>query len=94
MGNWHIPIIYNREIFNWAVSLFKWRRRIIIGKIWSKVFSAIFRDVYIIGGIVDHNRLKKITYDYAIKHKIRCRKLPMDGVRLKASVHLAVNHIW
>ena len=47
-----------------------------------------------IGGIVDHNRLKQITYNYAVEHKIEARRLPMHTVKLKASVHLAVNHVW
>ena len=50
--------------------------------------------MYIIGGIVDHNRLKNITIDYANTHKIKARRLPMDNLKLKASVHLAVNHVW
>ena len=52
------------------------------------------RNVYIIGGIVDHNRLKKITYDYAKERGISAKRLPMKNVKLKASVHLAVNHVW
>lgn len=47
-----------------------------------------------IGGIVDHNRLKKITYNYAIEHGIAAKRMPMKNVQLKASVHLAVNHVW
>ena len=47
-----------------------------------------------IGGIVDHNRLKRITIDWAESQGIKCRRLPMHGVHLKASVHLAVNHVW
>jgi tRNA (guanine9-N1)-methyltransferase len=50
--------------------------------------------VYVIGGIVDHNRLKKITYNYALENGIVVRRLPMKTVHLKASVHLAVNHVW
>ena len=47
-----------------------------------------------IGGIVDHNRLKNITINYAKEHEIKARRLPMEGLKLKASVHLAVNHVW
>jgi tRNA (guanine9-N1)-methyltransferase len=50
--------------------------------------------VYIIGGIVDHNRLKKITLEYAESKKIVTKRLPMHNVKLKASVHFAVNHVW
>lgn len=50
--------------------------------------------VYVIGGIVDHNRLKGITYNFAVEHKLATRRLPMHGVKLRASVHLAVNHVW
>lgn len=38
--------------------------------------------------------MKKITYNYAVEHGITVRRLPMKNVQLKASVHLAVNHVW
>lgn len=38
--------------------------------------------------------MKKITYNYAKDQGIRARRLPMENVKLKASVHLAVNHVW
>lgn len=43
---------------------------------------------------MDHNRLKQITINYAMQTGIKARRLPMEGVKLKASVHLAVNHVW
>jgi tRNA (guanine9-N1)-methyltransferase len=51
--------------------------------------------VYIIGGLVDHNRLKKITYNYALEHKIPMARFPLDKyVDLKSNCHLAVNHVY
>jgi tRNA (guanine9-N1)-methyltransferase len=51
--------------------------------------------VYIIGGLVDHNRLKKITYNYALEHKIAMARFPLGKyVDLKSNCHLAVNHVF
>jgi tRNA (guanine9-N1)-methyltransferase len=50
--------------------------------------------IYVIGGIVDHNRLKKITLNFAVENGIAVKRLPMGNIQLKASVHLAVNHVW
>jgi hypothetical protein len=38
--------------------------------------------------------MKKITYNFALEHGISAKRLPMGNVQLKASVHLAVNHVW
>jgi tRNA (guanine9-N1)-methyltransferase len=48
----------------------------------------------VIGGIVDHNRLKNITYDFAKNNKIEVKRLPFNNIKLKTNVHLAVNHVW
>lgn len=47
-----------------------------------------------IGGIVDHNRLKNITYDFAKNYNIQVKRLPFNNIKLKTNVHLAVNHVW
>lgn len=47
-------------------------------------------DVYIIGGLVDHNRLKKITYNQAKSEGIRTLRLPIR-LDLKSSSILTVN---
>lgn len=50
--------------------------------------------VYIIGGIVDRNRLKGITYKKAVEHGIETGKLPLDQVVNMggATRVLTVNH--
>ncbi|RLN91501.1 hypothetical protein BBJ28_00006448 [Nothophytophthora sp. Chile5] len=50
--------------------------------------------VYIIGGIVDRNRLKGATYDKAVKQGIETAKLPLDVVvEMGATTRvLTVNH--
>jgi tRNA (guanine9-N1)-methyltransferase len=52
-------------------------------------------EVYIIGGIVDRNRLKGITYEKAKKQGIRAAKLPIrENVSLSSSQVLTVNHVF
>ena len=46
-----------------------------------------------IGGIVDHNRYKKLTYNYAVENDISTARLPLKDAKLKSSCHLAVNHV-
>lgn len=49
---------------------------------------------YIIGGIVDHGRLKNLTYDDAIANEVRTAKFPLTKyVKLEASSVLTVNHV-
>ncbi|CAI5728685.1 unnamed protein product [Peronospora destructor] len=52
--------------------------------------------VYIIGGIVDRNRLKGITYQKAMEQGIETAKLPLDAVVEMGSVTriLTVNHVF
>jgi tRNA (guanine9-N1)-methyltransferase len=51
--------------------------------------------IYIIGGIVDHNRHKLLTYSKALKQGIAHGRLPIreSGVQLTTSCVLAVNHV-
>lgn len=51
--------------------------------------------IYIIGGIVDHNRHKLLTFDKAFCQKIRHARLPIreSGVQLTTSCVLTVNHV-
>lgn len=35
-------------------------------------------DIYVIGGIVDHNRFKKLTFNKATEEKIRHGRLPIQ----------------
>ena len=52
-------------------------------------------NAYIIGGIVDRNRYKNLTYDLAIKNNLQHAKLPIaDYLHLKSSSILATNHIF
>jgi tRNA (guanine9-N1)-methyltransferase len=50
--------------------------------------------VYIIGGIVDRNRLKGITYEKAVEQGVETAKLPLDAVVEMGSATrvLTVNH--
>ncbi|KAG3119685.1 hypothetical protein PI124_g2144 [Phytophthora idaei] len=52
--------------------------------------------VYIIGGIVDRNRLKSITYQKAVEQGIETAKLPLDAVVELGSATrvLTVNHVF
>eukprot|EP01022_Parablepharisma_sp_SALTPOND_P017482 TRINITY_DN2802_c0_g1_i1.p1 TRINITY_DN2802_c0_g1~~TRINITY_DN2802_c0_g1_i1.p1 ORF type:complete len:307 (+),score=57.51 TRINITY_DN2802_c0_g1_i1:84-1004(+) len=51
--------------------------------------------VYIIGGIVDRNRYKMITYNKAVEQGIKTAKLPLDQhINLKATKVLTVNHVF
>ena len=50
---------------------------------------------YIIGGIVDRNRYKKITYDKAQYQHIRTAKLPIHEYFQLTTTHvLTVNHVF
>jgi tRNA (guanine9-N1)-methyltransferase len=51
--------------------------------------------VYIIGGIVDRNRLKGITYKKATEQGIRTAKLPIrENLKMKATHVLTINHVF
>lgn len=51
--------------------------------------------IYIIGGIVDHNRHKKLTFNQANEQGVRHARLPIreSGVNLTTSCVLTVNHV-
>ena len=50
---------------------------------------------YIIGGIVDRNRLRNITYQKAVALGIRTAKLPIrENIDLKSTHVLTVNHVF
>ena len=50
--------------------------------------------IYIIGGLVDHNRLKMITYLKAQEQGIKTARLPISKyVKLEQSTVLTVNHV-
>lgn len=52
-------------------------------------------EAYIIGGIVDRNRLKGITYQKALAQGIRTAKLPIkENFALSATHILTVNHVF
>lgn len=51
--------------------------------------------VYVIGGIVDHNRLKGITHEDATKRGIYTARLPLDQyVDMQSRKVLTVNHVF
>jgi tRNA (guanine9-N1)-methyltransferase len=51
-------------------------------------------DIYIIGGLVDHNRLKLATWSKASEQGIRTARLPIDRyVELHSSQVLTINHM-
>jgi tRNA (guanine9-N1)-methyltransferase len=52
-------------------------------------------EAYVIGGIVDRNRLKGITYEKAKRQKIRTARLPIkENITLASSHVLTVNHVF
>lgn len=52
--------------------------------------------VYLIGGIVDHNRHKLLTFTKAQKEGLKTGRLPIreSGVALTTSAVLTVNHVF
>ena len=51
--------------------------------------------VYVIGGIVDHNRLKGITHEDATKRGLYTARLPLDEyVDMQSRKVLTVNHVF
>lgn len=52
--------------------------------------------VYLIGGIVDHNRHKLLTFTKAQKEGLKTGRLPIreSGVTLTTSAVLTVNHVF
>lgn len=52
-------------------------------------------DIYIIGGLVDHNRLKGICFDKAVSQGIRTARLPIgEFMELKNRKVLTVNQVY
>jgi len=52
--------------------------------------------VYVIGGIVDHNRHKLLTFSKAQREGLKTGRLPIreSGVALTTSAVLTVNHVF
>ncbi|KRX08075.1 hypothetical protein PPERSA_10437 [Pseudocohnilembus persalinus] len=51
--------------------------------------------IYIIGGLVEHNRLTNLTKNYAEKNGITARRLPLSRyLDLKACSLLNINHVF
>jgi tRNA (guanine9-N1)-methyltransferase len=51
-------------------------------------------EAYIVGGIVDRNRLKGVTYEKAKQQGIRTAKLPIkENISLSATHVLTINHV-
>jgi len=51
--------------------------------------------IYIVGGLVDHNRMKKGTYNQAVEEGIEVKRLPISKyVKLGSSSILTVNHVF
>ena len=49
-------------------------------------------EIYIIGGIVDRNRYKFLTFEKAKRLGFRCAKLPLELVKFHGSRVLTVNN--
>ena len=51
--------------------------------------------IYIIGGIVDHNRYKLLTFNKANEQGIKHARLPIrENINLDSSAVLTVNHVF
>ena len=77
------------------IDLFKKNSLVYLTADSSTIITKLRRDkVYIIGGIVDRNRLKGITYEKAVAQGIETAKLPLDAVvEMGAATRvLTVNH--
>lgn len=54
-----------------------------------------FLSIIIIGGLVDHNRLKNTTYEWASQNKIATRRLPIKKyIEIHQSHVLIINHVF
>lgn len=50
---------------------------------------------YVIGGLVEHNRLINLTKNYSEKHGIKARRLPLDRYLDLCACHLLnINHVF
>uniref|UniRef100_M4B6R3 tRNA (guanine(9)-N(1))-methyltransferase n=1 Tax=Hyaloperonospora arabidopsidis (strain Emoy2) TaxID=559515 RepID=M4B6R3_HYAAE len=79
------------------IDLFKKNSLVYLTADSSTIITKLRRDkVYIIGGIVDRNRLKGITYEKAVAQGIETAKLPLDAVvEMGAATRvLTVNHVF
>lgn len=77
------------------IDLFKKESLVYLTADSPNTITKLSRDkVYIIGGIVDRNRLKGITYQKAVEQGIETAKLPLDTVVEMGSATrvLTVNH--
>ncbi|UYV74819.1 TRMT10A, partial [Cordylochernes scorpioides] len=51
--------------------------------------------IYVIGGLVDHNRLKGLTFNNAIENKINHAKLPLDdNIIMSSRQVLTIDHVF
>ncbi|EGZ28423.1 hypothetical protein PHYSODRAFT_477148 [Phytophthora sojae] len=79
------------------IDLFKKESLVYLTADSPNTITKLSRDkVYIIGGIVDRNRLKGITYQKAVEQGIETAKLPLDTVVEMGSATrvLTVNHVF
>ena len=64
-----------------------------MGKAIFFVSEFFIREIYVIGGLVDHNRLVNMTLDKARRLGLRTKKFRFEGyLELNSRSVLAVNH--
>lgn len=75
MVNWKHVVVEEKSYLD----LFPKERLVYLSSESENVLESLNQDdVYIIGGLVDHNRLKGITHKTALEQGLRHARLPID----------------
>lgn len=93
LGNW--PVEMHRETY---INIFEIEKLVYLTADAEEVIDDFEAEkIYIIGGLVDHNRLKMVTLDKANNQGIKTAKLPLHkfpDVKVDWSKVLTINHVF
>ena len=92
-GHQHWPLLYEHQNY---LDVFPDRRRLVYLSSESEVLLDTLApgEVYIVGGLVDHNRHKGLTHRRALEAGVRTARLPIDEhLAMSQRRVLAVNHV-